>query len=198
MYGEWKVGNDLRRNFLTGREYSLTNDILPVLFSERVDYNKLDLYKGRIPTVDDLVNFIISYEDFKSKPYELNDQLLIGHGLSDVELINKYKDVGIPEDVSRSEVVKRVNSILASHEQRLPGFKDLPQNVKLAIADIVYNGKGDNELLSLDPKSPNLKAAIASGDLFKIISEMNHSQTADGWLGVRSAARRAMALGGYD
>lgn len=149
------------------------------------------------PTVDDIVDFIVSYEDFRSKPYIVKGQELIGHGLSDKALINKYRDTGIPEEVSLQEVKNLVNNILTSHELNLEGFKDLPMNVKLAITDIIYNGKGDNELLSSYPKSPNLKAAIKDGDLERIISEMDHSKTAGGWLGVRSAARRAMASGNY-
>lgn len=149
------------------------------------------------PSIDDIVSFIVSYEDFKPMPYQLNGQWLIGHGLSDPDLINKYKHTGIPEDVSLREVKKLVNNILLNHESRLSGFKELPNNIKFAIADIVYNGYGDNELLSNNPKSPNLKKAIKIGDINSIIKEMDHSKDAGGWLGVRSAARRAMALGEY-
>lgn len=153
-----------------------------------------DIYQ---PSIDDLVNFIVSYEDFRPMPYQLKGQWLIGHGLSDPALIEKYRHTGIPKDVSLGEVKRLVKKILSSHESRLPGFSELPNNIKFAITDIIYNGYGDNELLAKDPKSPNLKEAIKAGDIDSIIKEMNHSKTAGGWLGIRSAARRAMALGEY-
>ena len=80
---------------------------------------------------------------------------------------------------------------------RVPNFKNLSKGVQLALVDTSYNGKG---VVGTIKNSPSLMKMINSGitDPKELVKQMDHSKTAGGWLGVRSAARRAMALGEYD
>jgi len=68
----------------------------------------------------------------------------------------------------------------------------------LALVDTSYNGKG---VYGTIKNSPNLVKSIRAyngTNVNNIVKNMDHSKSANGWLGVRSAARRAMALNKYN
>ena len=81
----------------------------------------------------------------------------------------------------------------------IKNYDKLPMELKVPILDAAYNTTG-TEFFN---NSPNLKAHIENGDHYvTIAAELDHSMNHDGnkgsWLAVRSACRRAMALGQYD
>lgn len=156
---------------------------------------------GYIPTIDDLVDFTASYEGFKAFPYILKTsngvpQTLIGHGIADADLIEKYKDVGIPEDVSKGWIKDRLVTLDEYFSKTIKNYKNLPINIRLGILDSAYNTTDINFFSN----SKKLRSLIENGETNPevLVTEMDHSKTAGGWLGVRSAARRAMALGKYN
>lgn len=156
---------------------------------------------GYIPTIDDLVDFTASYEGFKTFPYILKTsngipQTLIGHGIADADLIEKYKDVGIPEDVSKGWIKDRLVTLDEYFSKTIKNYKNLPINIRLGILDSAYNTTDINFFSN----SKKLRSLIENGETNPevLVTEMDHSKTAGGWLGVRSAARRAMALGKYN
>lgn len=65
----------------------------------------------------------------------------------------------------------------------------------MAILDAAYNTSGE----SFWTNSKNLVGLVRNGvtDPNKLITELDHSKSAGGWLGDRSAARRALALGQF-
>ena len=83
-------------------------------------------------------------------------------------------------------------------------YDKLPMELKVPILDAAYNTTG-TEFFN---NSKNLKAHIENGDHYVTIAaeldhSMNHSvdknnKNLGSWLAVRSACRRAMALGQYD
>lgn len=155
-----------------------------------------------IPTLKDLIKFTTSYETFNSKPYTIKnnitgkDQSLIGYGFADSELLKKYNN-GMPKDVADSIVEKKLSRIYNYFKDNTKWFNNLTPGTQLALTDIAYNGRDVQEITK---HSPNLLAMLEDGvtDPRQLVKEMNHSASANGWLGVRSAARRAMALGEYD
>lgn len=64
-----------------------------------------------VPTIEDLAKqFTMSYEDFRDKPYlletrradgSIQKQWLIGYGIADKDVINKYRANGIPKEVAQ-------------------------------------------------------------------------------------------------
>ena len=158
---------------------------------------------------DDLLNkitgFTKSYETFKAKPYILETkkkdgtvvrQELIGYGISDKDIIEKYRETGIPEDVAAKFVFDELRRLDKAFADNVENYKNLPDNVRLAVIETAYNTSGEN----FWKNSPKFSSLVSSGvvDPVKLAAELNHSKSAGGWLGVRSAARRAMALGEYD
>ena len=72
----------------------------------------------------------------------------------------------------------------------------LNRGTQLAMIDVAYNGNGPKTIYA---QSPNLMKLLESGNFTsqQIANELDHSKNSGGWLGVRSAARRAMATGYY-
>lgn len=144
------------------------------------------------------------YEDFRDKPYLLETkradgstqkQWLIGYGIADKGIINKYKNSGIPKDIAQQWVIDELTGLHKSLGISEPNYHKLPWNLQLAILDAAYNTNG----ASFWSVSKNLAKLVRNGetDLSKLISELDHSKTVRGWLGDRSAARRALANGQY-
>lgn len=83
-------------------------------------------------------------------------------------------------------------------------YKHLPMELRVPILDAAYNTSATNFFT----KSENLKGHVENGDHYVTIAaeldhSMNHSadendKNLGSWLAVRSAARRAMALGEYN
>jgi hypothetical protein len=94
----------------------------------------------------------MAYETFQSKPYILETkdngvirrQEIIGHGLSNKELIEKYRETGIPEEVSKQLVIDELNRLNDVFIKTQPNYSNLPLNVRLAILDTAYNTSGEN------------------------------------------------------
>lgn len=158
--------------------------------------------KAYVPTIDDLVNFTAAYETYREKPYFLNEegstnkQKLAGYGSADPNVIKLAEQGKLTEEIAREELKKHLKYNYDQLEKNIPNWNDLSENVKLALTETAYNC-GLNVILN---KSPKLMQMINSGttDPKELVKQMDHSKTAGGWLGVRSAARRAMALGEYD
>lgn len=155
----------------------------------------------RKPTIDDLVNFTASYETFSSSPYDLkrsngNDQTLAGYGSADPYIIGLARQGQLTQEVAREELKKTLQSTYNELDKRIPNFKNLSEGTKLALTDTAYN-IGINKLID---KSPSLMKMINNGitDPEQLTVQMDHSKSAGGWLGVRSSARRAMALDKYE
>ena len=154
------------------------------------------------PTIDDLVNFTKSFETYKGEPYILKtitgvNQTLAGYGSANPKIIKLAQEGKLTEQVASQEVKRKLQEELDNWNKLVPNFKNLPKGVQLALADTSYNGKGVSGTIK---GSPNLMKAINSGETNpeEIVKHLDHSKSANGWLGVRSAARRAMALGKYD
>ena len=157
------------------------------------------------PTIEDLARQLtMAYETFQSKPYILvttnvdgtkRKQELIGHGLSDKSLIEKYRHTGIPKDISEQVVIDELNKLHNVFTKNIKNYSNLPWNVQLAILDAAYNTSGE----SFWANSKNFRRLVSDGiiDPKVLITELNHSKTKDSWLGDRSAARRALALGKF-
>lgn len=145
------------------------------------------------PTLDDLIDFIKSYEDFSPKVYPLNGQKLIGYGFADADLIAKGTITKQESDQIIKNKVKNIESELA---KKVPNWNLLNRGTQLALIDIAYNGKGPKTIYI---QSPNLMKLLESGEFTpqQVANELDHSKNSNGWLGVRSAARRAMATGYY-
>lgn len=156
------------------------------------------------PTIEDLARQLTAaYETYQSKPYilvtenkdgSINKQELIGHGLSNKDIIDKYRNSGIPEDVSMQLVIEELNRLHTNFQKR-KNYNSLPWNVQLAILDTAYNTSGDSFWI----KSPKFAEMVSRGitDPNELVKELNHSADLDSWLGDRSAARRALAKGEY-
>lgn len=157
-----------------------------------------------IPTIEDLARQLTAaYETYQSKPYilvtenkdgSINKQELIGHGLSNKDIINKYRNSGIPEDVSMQLVIEELNRLHNNFKKR-KNYNSLPWNVQLAILDTAYNTSGDSFWVN----SPKFAEMVSNGitDPNELVKELDHSADLDNWLGDRSAARRALAKGEY-
>lgn len=143
--------------------------------------------------LEDLINFTKSFETFRSTPYVLNGQTLIGYGSANPELIAKGR---ITEKEATEEVKKKYNYLKKIAEKQVPNWTQLTRGTKYAILETMYNG-GEQSILS---KSPNLIRMLSTGitDGSELSKELDYSKNSGGWLGVRSSARRAMALGKYD
>lgn len=157
------------------------------------------------PTLEDIVKFATSFETFQDGPYQIPNykgemQTLAGFGSANPKIIELASQGKLTRDIALSEVRNNFNKIYNRLSLEVPGFDKLPSGAKLGIADIVYNGSGVD---SFKRKSPNLIRAISLYDpsnpesLQAVAKAMSHSKNAGGWLGVRSSARRAMALGEY-
>lgn len=165
----------------------------PLLPSEGSNYT---------PTIKDLIKFTSSYETFQPKEYPLKNnitgktQKLIGYGFADPKLLKQYRN-GMPKDVADKILEEKITQIYDYFKKNTSWFNNLAPNVQLALVDIAYNGRGIQEIMKY---SPNLLTMLEDGitDPKLLVKEMNHSAKAKGWLGVRSSARRAMALGKYD
>lgn len=145
------------------------------------------------PTLDDLIDFIKSYEDFTPTVKPVNGQKLIGYGFADADLIAKGV---ISKQESDKIIENKVKVIESELSKKVPNWNLLNRGAQLAMIDIAYNGNGPKTIYA---QSPNLMKLLESGEFTpqQIASHLNHSQTAKGWLGVRSAARRAMTTGYY-
>lgn len=92
----------------------------------------------------------------------------------------------------------------ALFSKTIKNYKNLPMELRVPILDAAYNTSGSNFFT----KSKNLRKHIENGDHYVTIAaeldhSMNHSvdennKALGSWLAVRSAARRAMALGEYN
>ena len=153
------------------------------------------------PKLKDIVNFAKSFETFRAEPYQQETasgtmQTLAGYGSANPEIIRLAREGKLTEELASQEVERRMQKDYDTWTQKVPNFKNLPIGVRLALTDISYNGKGVEGTIK---NSPNLMKLINSGvtDSEKLAEHLTHSKNAGGWLGVRSAARRAMALGKY-
>lgn len=145
------------------------------------------------PNLSDLEAFIKSYENFKPHVYKVNNQKLIGYGFADASLIAKGSITRKEADKILSEKIKFIESELS---KKVPNWNILNRGTQLAMIDVAYNGNGPKTIYE---QSPNLMKLLKSGNftLQQIVNELDHSKNAGGWLGIRSAARRAMATGYY-
>lgn len=145
------------------------------------------------PNLSDLESFIKSYEDFKPHVYTVNGQKLIGYGFADADLIAKGQITRKEADKILSERIKFIESELS---KKVPNWNMLNRGTQLAMIDVAYNGNGPKTIYA---QSPNLMKLLESGNFTsqQIANELDHSKNSNGWLGVRSAARRAMVTGYY-
>lgn len=151
-----------------------------------------------IPTLEDLVKFTKSYEDFSPIVYELENnngvkQKLIGYGFADADLIAKGNITKKEADRIIIQKLKKIEDALAIN---VPNWDKLTRGTQLAMIDTAYNCHGAKTIYA---ESPKLMAMLNSGiiDPRILVKELDHSKNAKGWAGVRSSARRAMALGLY-
>lgn len=197
------VADDFTKNYKAYTQYFGG----PWQKSTNEDYSSDVVTNGYLS--DELLNkitgFTKSYETYKAKPYILETkkkdgtivrQELIGYGIADKNIIEKYRKTGIPEDVAAKYVfdeLKRLDKVFADN---VKNYKNLPDNVRLAVIETAYNTSGE----SFWANSPKFSGLVDSGvvDPVKLVVELDHSKDAEGWLGARSAARRAIALGKYD
>ena len=155
------------------------------------------------PTIDDLANFTAGFETFRPDVYQLptsdgtRSQSLTGFGFADSDSLDLARQGKMTREVALARLKNRLKSEYSEWSRLLPEFSNLPESVKLALVDTSYNGKG---VAGTIKSSPNLVKSIRkyNGDVNNIVRNMDHSKSANGWLGVRSAARRAMALGKYN
>lgn len=141
----------------------------------------------------DLINFTKSFETFSPTPYILNKQVLIGYGSANKDLINKGK---ITEKEAEAAIAKDYDKIDAELTKRIENYKNLSRGIKRALAETAYN-IGINKFINESPKLMQmLNSGITDGNI--LAKEMDHDKSSKGWLGVRSAARRAMAKNLYD
>lgn len=161
----------------------------------------------RTPTINDLAKFTGGFETFNPNVYQLRTsdgsrlQNLTGYGFADKEAL----DLANLGKMTKQVADKRLADTLSTHRklwlELLPETAKLPEEVLLGLTDTSYNGKGVENTIK---ESPSLVRAIKTyvpgnrKSLEAVVKEMDHSKSAGGWLGVRSAARRAMALGEYD
>lgn len=156
-----------------------------------------------IPTLNDLVNFTASYETFSPVVYTLktsdgkHNQPLAGYGSADQTILDLARAGALTQEKAKEALYQRLKSDYDEWERKVPVFKDLDMNIRLALTDTSYNGKGVSSTIK---NSPALMKLLNAGvtDAEQIAKELDHSKSAGGWLGQRSAARRAMALGKYD
>ena len=154
------------------------------------------------PTIDDLIKFTTSFEDFSATPYTLkdssgNDKVYAGYGSVNKDTIDLATNGKLTKELALSDVKIHYNTIFNELNNRVKGFKNLPIGVKFAIADTAYT-TGIDKLITGSPKLMGLIANYNPNMLSSLVKELDHSKNARGWLGVRSSARRAMALGKYD
>lgn len=154
------------------------------------------------PTIDNLADFTGGFETFRAEPYELKTedgrvQTLAGYGSANPEIIRLAREGKLTEEIARNEMLRRLQHDYDEWGKQLPEFNNLSEDIKLALVDTSYNGKGVTGTIK---NSPSLIRMIKSGitDGATLSTEMDHSKSAGKWLGVRSAARRAMAQGKYD
>ena len=161
-----------------------------------------DIPSEYTPTIDDLANFTAGFETFRPDIYQLNtsdgtrSQSLTGFGFADSDSLDLARQGKMAKEVALARLKNRLKSEYSEWSRLLPEFNKLPESVKLALVDTSYNGKG---VAGTIKSSPNLVKSIRkyNGDVKSIVKNMDHSKSANGWLGIRSAARRAMALGKY-
>lgn len=141
----------------------------------------------------DLFNFTKSFETFSPTVYERNGQKLIGYGSANKELIKKGK---ITEKEAAAQVEKDYKEIYNTLKRNIKNWNNLSTGVKHALLDTAYN-IGVYKLLN---NSPKLMEMLNSGvtDAVELSKQMDHNKSSTGWLGVRSASRRAMARDAYD
>lgn len=142
------------------------------------------------------------------KDNEGNQQELIGHGIAlssvDEETAKRWRANGITEDESLEWMRNEYKHLDDYFSKTVKNYKHLPMALRVPILDAAYNTSGINFFI----KSKNLRSHIENGDHYVTIAaeldhSMNHSvdendKALGSWLAVRSAARRAMALGEYD
>ena len=156
------------------------------------------------PTIDDLANFTAGFETFRPDVYELetldkkNSQLLTGFGFSDQNSINLAKQGKMTKDTALSILKNKLQSEYNEWGRLLKEFNNLPEYVKLSLVDTSFNGKGVQGTINTSPNLVNAIKSYDGSDTSEIAKHMTHSKNAGGWLGVRSSARRAMALNKYD
>ena len=195
--GYWK--NDLEPQSLIFNEHLPDKWKLP----GHPTYSNESVYKeGFVPTIDNLADFTGGFETFREQPYVLKtsdgkDQILAGYGSANPEIIQLAREGKLTKDIARKEMIKRLQYDYDEWGKQLPEFNNLPEDVKLALVDTSYNGKGVTGTIKTSPKLIQMiKSGVTDGK--QLASQMDHSKTSDGWLGVRSSARRAMAQGKYN
>lgn len=188
------------------------------MYGMKVEQPNTDLftmseYHGATPSWDDLYNFTASYETFNPNIYWLKDdkgnrQELIGHGIAlsrvDPETANRWRTNGITEEESLEWMRNEYKHLDDHFSNTIKNYKYLPMELRVPILDAAYNTSGTNFFTN----SENLRGHVENGDHYTTIAaeldhSMNHSADKDNkdigsWLAVRSAARRAMALGEYN
>lgn len=181
--------------------------------TDNLDLFGMSEYHGYTPTWDDLYNFTASYETFNPKVYWLKDnegnqQELIGHGIAlsrvNPDVAKRWRANGISEEESLEWMRNEYAKLDALFSKTIKNYKNLPMELRVPILDAAYNTSGSNFFT----KSKNLRNHIENGDHYVTIAaeldhSMNHSvdekdKNLGSWLAVRSAARRAMALGEYN
>lgn len=147
-------------------------------------------------TMDNLVNFTTAFETFSNTPYlDTNGKrILAGYGSTNPTIIGLAKRGLLSKQIALQEVKTRLTKDYNRWKELYPNLSD---STLLALTDASYNISNPDNLLN---KSPNLKKLLDSGEdnPNKLIIEMNWNKDNNGWLGVRSAARRAMAVDKFD
>lgn len=198
----WHVGYDKSAIDEFNTRYAKRGGILKKQWGGYMWDPKSDAEKSTEPTLDDLVDFTGAFETFSPSSYKLRQsdgkmQTLAGYGSADKNIINLANRGLLTEEMARKELKAQLQKDYDDWTRLVPNFKNLPIGVQLALVDTSYNGR---RVPGTIKSSPKLIAMINSGviDPKVLVTEMDHSKTAGGWLGVRSAARRAMALGEYN
>ena len=89
-----------------------------------------------VPTIEDLARQLtMAYEDYRPKPYILETedkygnivrQELIGHGIANKDIIEKYRKTGISREDSEKWVIGELNRLYKSLGQQEPNYYNIP------------------------------------------------------------------------
>lgn len=166
-----------------------------------------DIPTKRIPTIRDLAKFTGGFETFRPDIYQLEKsdgsglQDLTGYGFADKDSLEMARKGEMTKEVADNRLISILENEKQNWLQYLPETSKLPIETQMALWDTSYNGKGVQGTIKNSPKLVQAIKNYLPGNrklLEAVVEQMDHSKSASGWLGARSAARRAMALGEYD
>ena len=166
-----------------------------------------DIPTKKIPTIRDLAKFTGGFETFRPDIYQLEKsdgsglQDLTGYGFADKDSLEMARKGEMTKEVADNRLISILEKEKQNWLQYLPETSKLPIETQMALWDTSYNGKGVQETIKNSPKLVQAIKNYLPGNrklLEAVVEQMDHSKSAGGWLGARSSARRAMALGEYD